>query len=92
MAMREKDIIIHKRIKEMGEGTEIKAMSYTLLPRKKRELYKAMQLGLAKKEERVNELKERAKKLKKDGRHGREGRAIQPRRMPPAAKKTKKKK
>jgi hypothetical protein len=32
-------------------------MRYVMLPRKKRELYKAMQLGLAKKEARASELK-----------------------------------
>ena len=92
MAMREKDIIINKRIKEMGEDEEIKAMSYTLLPRKKRELYKAMQLGLAKKEARVNELKERAKKLKKDGVMDEKGRLIPAAADAAPAKKTKKKK
>ena len=67
MAMRSKDIIINKRIKDMGEDGEMDAMRYVMLPRKKRELYKAMQLGLAKKEARVGELTARKEKLKKEG-------------------------
>jgi pescadillo protein len=77
MAMREKDIIINKRIKDMGEDGEIDAMRYVMLPRKKRELYKAMQLGLAKKEARTNELKERAAKLKKEGVMDDKGRLVE---------------
>ena len=56
------------------------------------ELYKAMQLGLAKKEARVNELKERAKKLKKDGVMDEKGRLIPAAADAAPAKKTKKKK
>jgi hypothetical protein len=50
MAMREKDVVVNKRIKSMGEEEEMDAMRHVMLPRKKRELYRAMQLGLAKKE------------------------------------------
>lgn len=67
---REKDIVINKRIKDMGEEGEMDAMRYVMLPRKKRELYKAMQLGLAKKEARVSELETRKKTLKKEGKYG----------------------
>ena len=70
MAMREKDIIINKRMKDMGEEEEVEAMRYVMLPRKKRELYKAMQLGLAKKEARAAQLEERKKKLKSEGKYG----------------------
>ena len=70
MAMRDKDIVVNKRIKDMGEEGEMDAMRYVMLPRKKRELYKAMQLGLAKKEARANELKERKEKLKSEGKYG----------------------
>lgn len=70
MAMRDKDIVINKRIKDMGEEGEMDAMRYVMLPRKKRELYKAMQLGLAKKEARASGLKERKEKLKKEGKYG----------------------
>eukprot|EP00227_Mantoniella_beaufortii_P019188 CAMPEP_0197575710 /NCGR_PEP_ID=MMETSP1326-20131121/1012_1 /TAXON_ID=1155430 /ORGANISM="Genus nov. species nov., Strain RCC2288" /LENGTH=734 /DNA_ID=CAMNT_0043138523 /DNA_START=104 /DNA_END=2308 /DNA_ORIENTATION=- len=72
MAMRDKDIVINKRIKDMGEEAEMDAMRYVMLPRKKRELYKAMQLGLAKKEARVNELQERKDTMKKEGKYGHE--------------------
>ena len=92
MAMREKDIIINKRIKDMGEDGEIDAMRYVMLPRKKRELYKAMQLGLAKKEARTNELKERAAKLKKEGVMDDKGRLVENKeeKKGPAKKKAKK--
>ena len=40
-----------------------------MLPQK-RELYKAMQLGLAKKEARAAQLEERKKKLKSEGKYG----------------------
>ena len=70
MAMRSKDITINKRIKDMGEEEEMDAMRHVLLPRKKRELYRAMQLGLAKKESRADELKGRKEKLKAEGKYG----------------------
>ena len=92
MAMREKDIIINKRIKDMGEDGEIDAMRYVMLPRKKRELYKAMQLGLAKKEARTNELKERAAKLKKEGVMDDKGRLVENKEEKKAAAKKKAKK
>ena len=66
--MRE-DIIINKRMKDIGEEEEVEAMRYVMLPRKKRELYKAMQLGLAK-EARAAQLEERKKKLKSEGKYG----------------------
>ena len=84
--MREKDIIINKRMKDMGEEEEIEAMRYVMLPRKKRELYKAMQLGLAKKEARAAQLEERKKKLKSEGKYGHDAdekrRRRRPRRRP----------
>ena len=61
----------------MGEDGEIDAMRYVMHPRQKRELYKAMQLGLAKKEARTNELKERAAKLKKEGVMDDKGRLVE---------------
>eukprot|EP00230_Micromonas_polaris_P005882 CAMPEP_0117627908 /NCGR_PEP_ID=MMETSP0802-20121206/2189_1 /TAXON_ID=38833 /ORGANISM="Micromonas sp., Strain CCMP2099" /LENGTH=491 /DNA_ID=CAMNT_0005432095 /DNA_START=131 /DNA_END=1607 /DNA_ORIENTATION=- len=70
MAMRDKDITINKRMKEMGEDEEMDAMRHVLLPRKKRELYRAMQLGLAKKEQRADTLKDRKEKLKAEGKYG----------------------
>jgi len=69
MAMRDKDITINKRMKEMGEDEEMDAMRHVLLPRKKRELYRAMQLGLAKKEQRADTLKDRKEKLKAEGKY-----------------------
>ena len=74
MAVREKDKIVHARIREMGEkmgeDAEAEAMRYAMLPRKKRELYKAMQIGLAKKEQRASELEARKNKLKAEGKYG----------------------
>jgi pescadillo protein len=70
MAMRTKDITINKRIKAMGEEEEMDAMRHVMLPRKKRELYRAMQLGLAKKEARADELKQRKEKMKQEGKYG----------------------
>ena len=76
MAVREKDKIVHARIREMGEkmgeDAEAEAMRYAMLPRKKRELYKAMQIGLAKKEQRASELEARKNKLKAEGKYGHE--------------------
>ena len=76
MAVREKDKIVHARIREMGEkmgeDAEAEAMRYAMLPRKKRELYKAMQIGLAKKEQRASELEARKNKLKAGGKYGHE--------------------
>ena len=64
MAMREKDRIVRERIQKGGEEAELDHLKSALLPRKKRELYKAMQIGLAKKEERAEELRKRAAELK----------------------------
>ena len=70
MAMREKDVVVNKRIKSMGEEEEMDAMRHVMLPRKKRELYRAMQLGLAKKETRADELRRRKEALKAEGKYG----------------------
>jgi pescadillo protein len=70
MAMREKDVVVNKRIKSMGEEEEMDAMRHVMLPRKKRELYRAMQLGLAKKEARADELRKRKEALKAAGEYG----------------------
>ena len=70
MAMREKDLVVNKRIKSMGEEEEMDAMRHVMLPRKKRELYRAMQLGLAKKETRADELRRRKEALKAEGKYG----------------------
>ena len=70
MAMREKDVVVNKRIKSMGEEEEMDAMRHVMLPRKKRELYRAMQLGLAKKEARADELRKRKEALKAKGEYG----------------------
>ena len=75
MAMREKDVVVNKRIKSMGEEEEMDAMRHVMLPRKKRELYRAMQLGLAKKEARADELRRRADALKAEGKYGHGGAA-----------------
>ena len=75
MAMREKDLVVNKRIKSMGEEEEMDAMRHVMLPRKKRELYRAMQLGLAKKEARADELRKRADALKAEGKYGHGGAA-----------------
>ena len=47
MAMREKDRIVRERIQKGGEEAELDHLKSALLPRKKRELYKAMQIGLS---------------------------------------------
>ena len=57
---------------EVVEEVEVEAMRYAMLPRKKRELYKAMQIGLAKKEQRASELEARKNKLKAEGKYGHE--------------------
>jgi hypothetical protein len=72
MAMREKDVIVRDRLKNMGEDAEAEAMRYVMLPRKKRELYKAAQLGLAKKEARAAELEETKRRLKAEGTYGKD--------------------
>jgi pescadillo protein len=64
MAMREKDKIVRERVQKGGEEAELDHLRSALLPRKKRELYKAMQIGLAKKEKRAEELRKRAAELK----------------------------
>jgi len=64
MAMREKDKIVRERVERGGEEAELDLLKSAMLPRKKRELYKAMQIGLAKKEKRAAELKKRAAELK----------------------------
>ena len=43
-------------------GDEAEAMTHLMLPRKKKELYKAMQMGLAKKKERVDKLASKRQK------------------------------
>jgi hypothetical protein len=61
---------------QLAKGTDeerIKKMSYMLLPRKKRELYKAMQLGIAKKEKRAAELTRLAEEHKEKKRLQEEG-------------------
>lgn len=72
MAMREKDVIVRDRLKAMGEDAEAEAMRYVMLPRKKRELYKAAQLGLAKKEARAAALEETKRRLKAEGKYGKD--------------------
>ena len=62
--MREKDKIVRERVQKGGEEAELDHLRSALLPRKKRELYKAMQIGLAKKEKRAEELRKRAAELK----------------------------
>ena len=44
-------------------GDEAEAMTHLMLPRKKKELYKAMQMGIAKKKEAVAKLKSKRAKL-----------------------------
>ena len=56
MALSEKDKIMRDQLAKGSSDEQMKKMSYMLLPRKKRELYKAMQLGIAKKEKRAAEL------------------------------------
>ncbi len=90
MAMREKDVVVNKRIKSMGEEEEMDAMRHVMLPRKKRELYRAMQLGLAKKEARADELRKRKEALKAAGEYGRAKEETAAKK--PAAKKAAKKK
>ena len=90
MAMREKDVVVNKRIKSMGEEEEMDAMRHVMLPRKKRELYRAMQLGLAKKEARADELRKRKEALKAAGEYGRAEEETAAKK--PAAKKAAKKK
>ena len=90
MAMREKDVVVNKRIKSMGEEEEMDAMRHVMLPRKKRELYRAMQLGLAKKEARADELRKRKEALKAAGEYGRANAETAAKK--PAAKKAAKKK
>jgi pescadillo len=68
MAMREKDKIVRDRVTKGGEQAELDHLKSAMLPRKKRELYKAMQIGIAKKEKRAEELRERAKALKEQAR------------------------
>ena len=92
MAMREKDLVVNKRIKSMGEEEEMDAMRHVMLPRKKRELYRAMQLGLAKKEARADELRKRKNALKAEGKYGRGEAEAEPAadaKKPPAKKKKK---
>ena len=88
MAMREKDLVVNKRIKSMGEEEEMDAMRHVMLPRKKRELYRAMQLGLAKKEARADELRRRKEALKAAGEYG-HGKAEAASKKPAAKKKKK---
>ena len=88
MAMREKDLVVNKRIKSMGEEEEMDAMRHVMLPRKKRELYRAMQLGLAKKEARADELRRRKEVLKAAGEYG-HGKAEAASKKPAAKKKKK---
>ena len=87
MAMREKDLVVNKRIKSMGEEEEMDAMRHVMLPRKKRELYRAMQLGLAKKETRADELRRRKEALKAEGKYGHGKAEAEAEKKKPAAKK-----
>jgi hypothetical protein len=89
MAMREKDVVVNKRIKSMGEEEEMDAMRHVMLPRKKRELYRAMQLGLAKKEARADELRKRKEALKAAGEYGNAKEEKKAAAKKPAAKKKK---
>ena len=64
MALSEKDKIMRDQLAKGSEEEQMKKMSYMLLPRKKRELYKAMQIGIAKKEKRAAELTKLAEEHK----------------------------
>lgn len=48
-----------RKRKQEREAAEAQEMAHLLLPRKKRELYEAMQKGISKKQQRANELKRR---------------------------------
>ena len=73
MALSEKDKIMRDQLAKGTDEERIKKMSYMLLPRKKRELYKAMQLGIAKKEKRAAELTRLAEEHKEKKRLQEEG-------------------
>lgn len=49
--------------KAEAEIDEAEAMTHLMLPRKKKELYKAMQMGIAKKNEKVGKLAEKRQKI-----------------------------
>ena len=85
MALSEKDKIMRDKLAEGTEEEQMKKLSYMLLPRKKRELYKAMQIGIAKKEKRAAELTRLAEEHKEKKRRAAEGEKDKP-----AAKKGKK--
>jgi len=50
-----------RKRRQEKEDEEAQEMSHLLLPRKKRELYEAMQLGIGKKQQRAQELRRRKK-------------------------------
>ena len=78
MALSEKDKIMRDQLAKGSSDEQMKKMSYMLLPRKKRELYKAMQLGIAKKEKRAAELTRLAEEHKEKKRRAAEGEKEEP--------------
>lgn len=78
MAMREKDKIVRERVERGGEEAELDLLKSAMLPRKKRELYKAMQIGIAKKEKRAAELTRLANEHKEKKRAAAEGEKEEP--------------
>jgi pescadillo protein len=75
MALSEKDKIMRDQLAKGTDEEQMKKMSYMLLPRKKRELYKAMQIGIAKKEKRAAELTRLAEEHKEKKRLQAEGKS-----------------
>ena len=73
MALSEKDKIMRDQLSKGTDEEQMRKMSYMLLPRKKRELYKAMQIGIAKKEKRAAELTRLAEEHKEKKRREAEG-------------------
>ena len=78
MALSEKDKIMRDQLAKGSDEEQMKKMSYMLLPRKKRELYKAMQIGIAKKEKRAAELTRLANEHKEKKRAAAEGEKEEP--------------